>query len=51
MKLKIYKKMLVLAVFKGFSSWRNDKGYGKSGYDKMNKEEFKVAIAELNRNY
>jgi hypothetical protein len=27
------------------------KGYDKSGDDKMNKEEFKVAIAELNRNY
>jgi hypothetical protein len=41
----------MLKVFYWFSSWRNDKGYGKSGDDKMNKEEFKVAIAELNRNY
>lgn len=35
----------------GLAAGEMIKGYGKSGDDKMNKEEFKVAIAELNRNY
>jgi hypothetical protein len=35
----------------GLAAGEMIKGYNKSGDDKMNKEEFKVAIAELNRNY
>ena len=41
----------VNAFLRGLVAGEMIKGYDKTGDEKMNKEEFKVAIAELNRDY
>ncbi|WP_026775781.1 EF-hand domain-containing protein [Polaribacter sp. Hel_I_88] len=41
----------VNSFLRGLVAGEMIKGYDKSGDEKINKEEFKVAIAELNRDY